>query len=155
VPFAGASGEFGTVPVVWLPLTFEVTDNVCMSPDNGQADTLVVPPSQLRWRERPRLSMIRWDASDLYIPYAICVVGFWWAVPLAVDGAITGNPETPGGHSRVLNGVLVPVLLIAALALSRLTWLFLARPVVDRRTYEAELEADRRLRPRPWWQRYV
>ena len=126
-----------------------------MSSEYGQADAIVVPPSQLRWRERPRLSMIRWDAPNLYIPYAICVVGLWWALPLAVDGAITGNPNTPGGHSRLLNGILVPLILVAAFALSRLTWLFLSRPVVDRKTYEAGLEADRGLRPRPWWRRYV
>ena len=96
-----------------------------------------------RWRDRPRLSLWRWDASNLYGVYVILVVSLWWGGALAVWGAVTGDSNTPAGESRALNGLVAVLAVAAAVLLTRLTWLFLARPVVDRERYE-ESERSRR-----------
>ena len=103
-----------------------------------------------RWRDRPRMSLWSWRASDLSNfwsrradLYAIVVAGLWWGGALAVWGAVTGDSNTPAGDSRVLNGLVAALALVAAVVLTRLAWLFLVRPVVDREEYE-ESERKRR-----------
>ena len=122
----------------------EVADNRVVDPEGGGGASIE------RWRDRPRLSLWNWRASDLSNfwsrradLYVILVVSLWCAGALAVWGAVTGDKNTPAGDSRVLNGLVAAITIASAVALTRLAWLFLARPVVDRVEYE---DSERRRR---------
>ena len=91
--------------------------------------------ASVRWRDRPRLTLWRLDASSFYALWGIFQVAVWAFAFSAILGVVTADKGSFGGTSRVTNGLLVLPLLLVALATSRLTWFFLARPVVDEETY--------------------
>jgi hypothetical protein len=87
-----------------------------------------------RWRNRPRLSLWRLDASVLHGLYVILMVGAWWAAAAVLVEILSGRAV----GTEVVWGLIY---LVMALTMSWLAWLFLRRPVVGRQQYEASFDA--------------
>ncbi|HET6915717.1 MAG TPA: hypothetical protein VFH56_06460 [Acidimicrobiales bacterium] len=83
----------------------------------------------LRWRDRPRLTLLRWNLGRGFVLYVIVVGVAWWAVVAYGWAAISGHGGPAGEHSRLHAAGWTLLALAVSLLLTRIAWLYLRRPV--------------------------
>jgi len=90
--------------------------------------------TKMRWRDRPRDTMLRWGLSRGYGLYVIVAGGAWLLAFEFGWEALSANGRSHGG--RLASAGWSVLSLAVALALTRVGWLHLRRPVRRRRDRE-------------------
>jgi hypothetical protein len=99
----------------------------------------------VRWRDRPRRTLRRWEADRGYGLFAITLVMAWWSTWSYAAALVTGHPDPAGDHSRWAAALGSVISLVVASTLSWVTWLYLRRPILPEKVDLGEREVT--LRP--------
>jgi hypothetical protein len=85
----------------------------------------------VRWRDRSRRSLLRWDAGRLYGVYAIITGAAWVAAAENFWGTATASHHALADGGRLVDALVGVVALAIAGGLTWLGVLYLHRPLVE------------------------
>ena len=85
----------------------------------------------VRWRDRPRRTLLRWDLGRLYGLYVILTGVAWVGAAVNLWAVATGSHHALADGSRLADALSGVVALVVAAGLSWLAVLYLRRPLAE------------------------